>query len=112
MVDMSERLKETNELVKQLHKEYPELTGALTELYKKTGAEGALPRKTKLIILVALAVASKCEWCIAYHVKRALDAGITKDEMIEASYLSTLIFGTSAWMEIHAVLKAIESYEE
>ncbi|MHC1571165.1 MAG: carboxymuconolactone decarboxylase family protein [Methanosarcinales archaeon] len=112
MVDMSERLKETNELVKQLHKEYPELTGALTEFYKKTGAEGALSRKTKEIILVALAVASQCDWCIAYHVKRALKAGVTKDEMIEASYLSTLVFGTSAWMEIHAVLKAIESYEE
>jgi len=109
-MDMLERLKETDGLVKQLHKEYPELTGSLTELYKKTGAEGALPRKTKTIILVALAVASKCEWCIAYHVKRALEAGVTKDEMIEACYLTTLVFGTSAWMEIHAVLKAIETY--
>jgi len=111
-MDMLERLKETDRLVKQLNKEYPELTGALTELYKKTGAEGALPRKTKTIILVALALASKCEWCIAYHVKHALKAGVTKDEMIEACYLTTLIFGTSAWMNINPVLKAIEAYEK
>jgi AhpD family alkylhydroperoxidase len=111
-MDMLERLYQTEELIKQLHTEYPELTQPLTELYKKTGADGALPKRTKTIILVSLAVASKCEWCIAYHVKRALKAGATKDEIIEACYLAVLVFGTSAWMHIYAALKAIDAYKD
>lgn len=107
---MLARLHETEELVRRLHTEYPHLTEPLTELYKAAGAGGALPKKTKAIILVALAAASQCEWCIAYHVKRALKAGVTKDEMVEACYLATLVFGTSAWMHIYAVLKAIDEY--
>jgi len=111
-MDIVEVSHETEELVKQLHKEYPGLTKPLTELYMKTGAEGVLSKKTKEIILVTLAVASKCDYCIVYHVKRALKTGVTKDEMIEACYLATLVFGTSAWMHITDVLKTIDTFKD
>ncbi|HID26813.1 MAG TPA: carboxymuconolactone decarboxylase family protein [Methanosarcinales archaeon] len=110
MVDMKEKLKEIKTLVKTTHGEYPELMEPLTELYKRAEGDGALSKKTKEIISVALSTASQCDWCIAYHVKRALDAGATKDELIEACFVSTLIFGTSAWMYIGSVLKAIEEH--
>ncbi len=111
-MDIVEVSHETEEMVKQMHKEYPGLTKPLTELYMKTGAEGVLSKKTKEIILVTLAVASKCDYCIVYHVKRALKAGVTKDEMIEACYLATLVFGTSAWMHITDVLKTIDTFKD
>ena len=38
------------------------------------------------LIALALSIAARCEWCISYHVKSALDAGATKKELMETGY--------------------------
>jgi AhpD family alkylhydroperoxidase len=47
---------------------------------------------------VALAVALKCEWCIANHIKYALDAGVSRDELMEACALAITMAGAPALM--------------
>ena len=46
--------------------------------------DGALDRKTKELIGLALVVAMQCEVCIAFHVRDCLKAGATSEEMYEA----------------------------
>jgi AhpD family alkylhydroperoxidase len=58
----------------------------------------------------ALAVAGQCEWCIALHAKQALEAGATRDELIEAGFQAVLMHGGPALMYMTPLLEAIEEF--
>ncbi|MCK4491964.1 MAG: carboxymuconolactone decarboxylase family protein [Candidatus Altiarchaeales archaeon] len=113
MTDMKETLDEATETSTTLGKEYPRLMGPFGVLKRHTVEDdGALPSKTKRLIALALSVANGCEWCIALHVKGLLDAGATKDELIEACFVAVLMAGGPAVFHIGLVMDAIEKYTE
>lgn len=107
---MKERLDEVQALVERMGKEYPQLAGPFMVFLRRVEEKGALDTKTKELISVALAVALHCEWCIAFHTKNALDAGATKDELVEACMVATLMAGGPAMMYSQRVLQAIEEF--
>lgn len=45
--------------------------------------DGALDKKTKELMAVAISICIRCDGCIAYHTNSAIKAGATRDEMIE-----------------------------
>lgn len=55
--------------------------------------ESTLNIKTKELIAIALSVYSRCEYCIVSHVYAALEAGCTKEELIEASFVAVAFSG-------------------
>ncbi|RLE79390.1 MAG: carboxymuconolactone decarboxylase family protein [Thermoprotei archaeon] len=107
---MEATLKEVQELVEMMSEQYPKLAGPFMVFLRRVEEGGALDTKTKELISVALAVACRCKWCIAFHTKNALDAGATKDEIMEACFVATLMAGGPALMYSHLVLKAIEEF--
>ena len=44
---------------------------------------GALDTKTKELIALAISVATRCDDCIAFHAKAAVECGATREEMME-----------------------------
>lgn len=44
---------------------------------------GALDTKTKELIAMAIGVATRCDDCIAFHVKAAIQNGATREEIME-----------------------------
>lgn len=62
-----------------------ELTDAFENLDSQIIMKGSLSVKEKSIITVACAVAVKCEHCVKAHKKKALEAGATMDELLEAA---------------------------
>jgi AhpD family alkylhydroperoxidase len=44
---------------------------------------GALDMKTKELIALAISVATRCDDCIAFHAKAAVDHGASREEMME-----------------------------
>ena len=44
---------------------------------------GALNGKTKELIALAIAVATRCDDCVAFHSKAAVEQGATRDEVLE-----------------------------
>jgi len=53
--------------------------------------DGAIPRKYREIIAVAVACAIQCPFCIEAHSKAAKLAGATREEMTEATMLAAAI---------------------
>lgn len=51
-------------------------------------AEGALDRRTKQLIAVAVAHVTQCPWCIKGHVKAAQRAGASGEQIIEAIWVA------------------------
>ena len=109
-MSMKTTLDEVHHLVEKMGEMYPRLAGPFMVFLRRVEEKAALDTKTKELISVALSVAAKCKWCIAFHTKNALDAGATKDEIMEACYVAILMTGGPAFMYTQFVLKAIEEF--
>ena len=106
----SERLTEISELITRLEKDVPDEIEAFMKFAKLAEKTGAIDAKNKALINVALAVSVQCEWCIALHVKGAVDAGATKKEIIEAAMQAVLMHGGPALMYMIPVENAIAEF--
>ena len=107
MEDMKVILGEVNNSLQHLSTEYPALMKAFSGFMGAVEKEGTLSHKTKELISIALSVATRCKWCIAFHVKNALDAGATKEEIMEACFVAALMAGGPALMYTQLAVKAI-----
>jgi AhpD family alkylhydroperoxidase len=57
-------------------------------------AAGALDVKTKELLGLVASAVLRCDDCIKYHLETSHKEGITKEEMMEAMGIATLVGGT------------------
>lgn len=57
-------------------------------------AEGALDVKTKELLGLVASTVLRCDDCVKYHLETSYKLGITKEEMMEAMGIATLVGGT------------------
>ena len=50
--------------------------------------DGVIPLKYKELMAVAVALTTQCPYCIEIHTKRARKAGVTEQELAEATLLA------------------------
>ena len=94
-------------------KKFSEKTPKQMEAFHKfmeSCEEGKLDKKTKELIAIACSIVSHCEWCISFHVKGALEAGATKEAILESTWMGVLMGGGPALMYAQGVLKALEDF--
>ena len=53
-------------------------------VYKK----GVIPEETKHLIAIAVAHVTQCPYCIRSHTKQALKMGVSKEEIVEATWIA------------------------
>jgi AhpD family alkylhydroperoxidase len=68
----------------------PELGGPLHEFYEACKNEGVLDKKTKELLMAALASVFRCPYCAEEHIRGALEAGATKEEVTEALLIAAV----------------------
>lgn len=56
--------------------------------------EGALDKKTKELMGLVASTVLRCDDCIKYHLETCYNEGLSKEEIVEALGISTLIGGT------------------
>ncbi|MCI4463926.1 MAG: carboxymuconolactone decarboxylase family protein [Caldisericum sp.] len=83
---------------------------AVMNLIKEAEKPGALTTKEKELISIALGIAAHCAYCIALHVKNAIEAGATRQEIMEASFVAGLMGGGPSIAYIRLVLDACEQF--
>jgi AhpD family alkylhydroperoxidase len=111
-MSMQEVALEVSAWIQRMGKEYARVYGPFAVWMRRVEEKGALDIKTKELISVALAVATQCKWCIAVHSNAALDAGATKDQIMEACFVACLFRGAPSCMYSQLVMKAIEEYQK
>ena len=57
-------------------------------------ADGALDVKTKELLGLVASTVLRCDDCVKYHLETCYTEGITKEEMMEAMGIATLVGGT------------------
>jgi AhpD family alkylhydroperoxidase len=71
-------------------------------------AEGALSTKHKRLIALGIALGRGCTNCILGQTQRALEAGATADEILEATGVAIAIGGTMGMAESLRVVRLLE----
>lgn len=54
---------------------------------------GKLDLKTKELMSVAIGVYNRCEYCIVFHAYKALEAGASREELMEAAMVAVAFGG-------------------
>ena len=68
----------------------PELGKPFADFYESCKDKGVLDKKTKELLMAALACVFRCPHCTEEHVKGALAAGATKEEVTEALLIAAV----------------------
>lgn len=69
---------------------------AFSALHEAALKDGVLSRREKELMAVAIAIATHCEGCIAWHVGGAIQAGASREQVAEAVSVAILMGGGPA----------------
>ncbi|SPF35509.1 Alkylhydroperoxidase AhpD family core domain protein [Syntrophobacter sp. SbD1] len=92
MFDAKGRLEGFQKGVGTLMEGMPESIQSLFGFINATQKEGALTVREKELIAIGVSIYTRCEDCIAVHAQKALQAGCTRAEILEAAAMA-IIFG-------------------
>jgi AhpD family alkylhydroperoxidase len=99
----TEWTKELSADLRNLRAAAPDVMKGFGALAQAALAPKALDVKTKELIAIGVGVAARCDDCIAFHVKAAVDAGATKEEIVETLGMAIYMgAGPSAMYASHA----------
>jgi AhpD family alkylhydroperoxidase len=110
-ISYPEHLQHLRGLSRRLAKELPGPVSAFGQLHDRALADGALDRKTKELIALAIAITSRCQGCVAYHVHDALHAGATRAEVLETVGVALMMGGGPAAVYGCEALEALDQFE-
>jgi len=110
MTDYVSLYQHANERLEQLGSEAPGPMSGFARLHKKTVENGALDTKTKELMALAIGIAVHCEGCIAYHTHDAIEAGATREELIETISVAIMMGGGPASIYAAHAMDAIEQF--
>ena len=83
---------------------------AFLEMEKATYGDGALDKKTKELIATGVSVAINCESCMEWHIKQALDDGVSPQQIIEAIEVGMEMGGGPATAHARFAMNVLEHY--
>jgi len=86
----------------------PEVIAAGDALKAAVYRDGALSLKMKRLIAMAVALGIQCTPCIVGQAKDAVEAGATKEEVLEAASVLLAVHGTSGFSGSWRVVKVLE----
>jgi AhpD family alkylhydroperoxidase len=69
----------------------PETMAAFQGFEKAALAEGAIPRKYKELMALAVSLTTQCPYCLEVHRKAALAAGATEQELAETTFVAAAL---------------------
>ena len=83
----------------EFRKKYPELANAYEALGEECQKAGPLNPRERAIAKLAIAVGSGLEGGVHSHTRRALDAGVTADEIRHVVFLAMTTIGFPSMMK-------------
>ncbi len=85
----------------------PGIEKAFREFSRAAFAEGALPRKVKQLVAVAVAHTTQCPYCIRGHTLAALREGASEAEIMEAIWVAAEMRAGGAYAHATVALAAM-----
>ncbi|MBN2211944.1 MAG: carboxymuconolactone decarboxylase family protein [Sedimentisphaerales bacterium] len=93
----------------KIAKAVPDATKAFGALHGAVIKDGALSVKHKELIAMALGMALRCEPCLNLHIKKCLEVGATREEILDATAVVVMMQGGPGYTHVPSVLDALEA---
>ena len=84
--------------LRKLRKDIPDTMQAFSALAQSATRDGALDKKTKELIALALGVATRCDGCIGFHTESLVRLGATRQEVEETLGMAIYMGGGPSLM--------------
>ena len=97
--------------LRKLRKDIPDTMQAFSALAQAATRDGALDKKTKELIALALGVASRCDGCIGFHAEALVKLGATRQEVEETLGMAVYMGGGPSLMYAADAIAAFEQFE-
>lgn len=94
----------------KMRKEIPDLMNGFNALAQAATKEGALNKKTKELIALALGIAARCDGCIGFHTQSLIKLNVTREEFLETLSMAVYMGGGPSLMYAAEALKAYEEF--
>jgi AhpD family alkylhydroperoxidase len=108
----SEVCNDISDNLKKLRKDMPGVMQAFSALAQAATRDGALDKKTKELIALALGVAAHCDGCIGFHTAALVRLGATRQEVEEALGMAVYMGGGPSLMYAADAIGAFEQFQE
>ena len=108
----SEICQEISTNLRKLRKDIPDTLQAFSVLAQAATKDGALDKKTKELIALALGVAAHCEGCIGFHSQALVKLGATRQEVEETLGMAVYMGGGPSLMYAADAIAAFEQFEK
>jgi len=108
-MDWNDSLDHTAAILKPLRAEQAGVAKGFHALHNAALADGALGTKHKELMALAIGISKQCNDCIGFHVKAAIRAGATREEVAEVVNVCVLMNGGPGYMY---GAKALEAYDQ
>lgn len=105
-----EMTKELSGGLRNLRAGSPDVMKAFGALAQAALQPKALDTKTKELVALAIAVAVHCDDCIAFHVKAAVEAKATREELNDVLGMAIYMGGGPSAMYANHVLEAFDQF--
>jgi len=90
----------------------PDVMKSFNDLGRAATTKGALDRKTKELIALALSVAARCDPCIGFHTQTLVKLGATRQEIDEMLAVTTYMGGGPSLMYAASTIAAFEQFSQ
>ena len=107
-----ELTKDLNAMLRDLRVGSPDVMKAFSGLAQAALAPKALDTKTKELIALAIGVATRCDDCIAFHAKAAVDHGASEQEVLETLAMTIYMGAGPSVMYASHALQAFQQFAE
>ena len=113
---MSKDPKAIIEQVKNRQKEMrdglPDVMKGFFGMLQAAEKDGVLSHKVKELVTLGIAIAIRCDPCIAIHVELCLKAGATREEILEVCGVAIAMGGGPSYTYTAFVLDCVDALQE
>ena len=106
--EVKQFIEDFGKAVGQMKAQTPDLVSGFGGLFAKVMKDGALELKCKELIALAVGLAVRCKPCIYLHVQKALQAGASREQILEAASVVVMMGGGPAYTHVPDVMKALD----
>ncbi len=96
--------------IRSLRAGAPDVMKGFSALAQAALKADALDTKTKELIALAIAVATRCEGCVAFHAEAAVKQGATRGEVLETMGMAVYMGAGPSVMYAAQALEAFDQF--
>lgn len=103
-----QRTTEVGEQMRKLRQSQPDLMSAFGALAAAGTKESALTKKTRELIALGIAISSRCDDCIGFHMQALVKLKATREEVEEVAGVAVYMGGGPSMMYAAHALMAFD----